>query len=207
VSTSDLFPESLEPEKFGFNALPLVAACSFALRLDEETLDRIVEQQCEQCARIGLPASKWRPRPLLHSTIAEWGAGKRLRAPLDAALHDAKARFHHSVFDAALVQTARFNGQNGEFALVLESDAATARRVNELRNALADAQRPAGLIAKRSEIRPHVTLGYGLRIPDETVQIPPIRFRARHVDLIISQPGTGTHHLLDRWELKDVCGL
>lgn len=200
---TDLFPESLQPEALGFRAVTLMAACFFALYPDDASCDRIAEQQREQCRRLGLHAHKWRSPELFHVSIAQWGATKRLRQPLDDALKKAKERFHHPAFDVTLVATARLNGQNGEFAFVLEADSETARNVHSLRHALADAEAGSGLVAARGAIRPHVTIGYGRDIPDEAVPIAPIRFRARRIEMAVSELGTGTHHHLDRWALHE----
>ena len=199
----DLFPESLQPEALGFGAVRLVAACFFALYPDDAARERIAEQQLEHCRRLGLHPRRWRPPELFHVSIAEWGNVKRLHEPLDDALRNAERHFSHPPIDVTLVSTARFSAQNGEFALVLEADAETARQVRSLRNALADAQSHSGLVAARGAIRPHVTIAYGRHVPDETVPIPPIRFRTTTVAMIVSPPGATKHHHLDRWNLQE----
>jgi hypothetical protein len=126
-----------------------------------------------------------------------------LRCPLEDALRIAKERFNHPAFDVSLTSSTRFSAQRDGFALVLEADARTAWHVRSLRNDLADAQLHAGLVAARGSIRPHATLAYASHIPDQRVSMPPIVFRARSVHLVISQPGTRTHHLLDSWDMPE----
>jgi 2'-5' RNA ligase len=199
----DLFPESLQPEAIGFGAVRLVAACFFALYPDDAAREQIAGLQRERCRRLGLHPRKWRPPELLHVSIAEWGDARRLHMPLDDALRNAKEHFFHPPIDVTLVSTARLSAQNGEFAFVFEADAETARQARSLRNALADAQSHSGLVAERGAIRPHVTVAYGRHIPHEVVPIPPIRFRAMTVEMIISRPGAREQHHLDHWNLQE----
>ena len=197
----DLFPDTLKPEQLGPAALRPVANCFFAIRPDDAACARIVEAQREHCQRIGLAEQRWRPPGLFHLTIAEWGAGKRLREPLEAALRRAKQHFRYPAFDISLVSTARLSGGLDTFAFVLEADAATTEHASGLRIALADAQEPVGLVAVRGAFRPHVTIAYAPHLRDEAVPIQPIRFRASCVEMIVSIRGTRTHLVEDRWEL------
>ena len=199
----DLFPESLQPEALGFSVVTLMASCFFALYPDETAREQIAEQQREQCKRIGLSVRKWRPPELFHLSVAQWGKTRRILEPLDRALRNAKARFRYPAFDVTLASTARLSAQDDEFAFVLEADATTVREALGLRGALADAQVQAGLIATRGIFCPHVTVAYGRHVPDEAVQIPPIRFRAKRIAMVVSQPGARTHHHLDHWNLDE----
>jgi hypothetical protein len=76
----------------------------------------------------------------------------------------------------------------------------TTARVHDLRRALADAQRPFGLVGERSATVPHLALGYGKRSLDRKNSIPPLRFRAREVCLVIST-GQSEHLCVARWPL------
>jgi 2'-5' RNA ligase len=199
----DLFPESLQPEALGFGAIPLVAACFFALYPDEAARDLISEQQRKHCRRLGLDHSTWRSPELFHLSIARWGAAKKIHRPLDDALKSARTRFFHTPINVELVSTARLSAQDGEYAFVFEASAETAKQMRSLRDSLAAAQLHSGLVAPRGAIRPHVTLAYSRHVPDEVVQIPPIRFRAMSVEMIASQRGAGMHHHLDQWSLHE----
>jgi 2'-5' RNA ligase len=200
----DLFPQLLLPEALGFQALTLMAPAFFAIRPDEIASAKITERQPELCERAGLKPSASRPASLFHISIAPWGSGKRLCQPYEAALDKAKEQFSFPAFDVTLTCVTRFNAGDGQWALVLEADAETAGYVHALRKALADTQQLQGLSAPRGAFRPHVTIAYGRDIPDETLPIEPIRFRAKHVEMIVSNWGKGEHIHLDRWELQEV---
>jgi 2'-5' RNA ligase len=200
----DLFPNSLSPDSLGFHGVALTMPHFFALYPDDIARTRIVERQRELCERIGLKRSAWRPRRVFHITIAEWGEGKRLREPYEIALQKSMERFSFPAFDVALIATARFNAGAGGWAFVLEGDAATARHAHGLRNALADAQQSQGLSAPRSVFRPHLTIAHGANIPEEPLPIEPIRFRARHIEMVVSNFGKSEHIHLDRWKLHAV---
>ncbi len=86
-------------------------------------------------------------------------------------------------------------------ALVALADASSAKNVNGLRKALADAQKPLGLSASRGAITPHLTLGYGDDMPDGVRLIQPISFRVEAVDLVVSLVGYSQHQLVARWML------
>jgi 2'-5' RNA ligase len=155
---ADLFPESLRPEAIGFQVLTVLAPHFFALYPDDEAESRlrVVLSELEHMH----PGNRWNRRPpgIPHLTIAEWGKPRGIHEPYEEALLKAKGRFFCPAFDVTFVNTASF--ANGT-ALVLEVDAASADACHRLRIALADAQRPFGLIGARARFKPHLTLAYG----------------------------------------------
>ena len=82
------------------------------------------------------------------------------------------------------------------------ADEAGRRRVDELRIALADAQRWAGLMGSRGHQVAHLTLGYGDKLPEECRPIPSFRFHVGAVDLVVGNTGRSEHLRLDRWQLR-----
>jgi 2'-5' RNA ligase len=182
-----------------------MAPCFFAIYPDKQAREEIIRQQQDLCKRIGLPESQQRPARVFHLTVAPWGAARRLREPLEAALQRAASYFHFPAFDVVLATATRFSGRGGEHALVLEGDAETTLQMLALRIALAVAQKQVGLVATRQAFRPHLTLAYGRDLPDEAFSISPIRFRAQSVDMVISEYGSAKHHPIDRWRLDEIC--
>lgn len=195
----DLFPDTLQPAEIGIAGLPAFIPRFFALYPDAEELPDIVERQLMLCREIA-PSGRITARPawMLHVTIALCGTPRRLRYSMEEALHRAQEAFRLSAFDVVLDSLASF-GSDGT-ALVAVADTHTTDRVHGLRRALADAQRPFGLVSERSMAVPHLTLGYGKRPLDGRLTIPPIRFRAKEVCLVVST-GQSEHQCLARWPL------
>jgi 2'-5' RNA ligase len=196
---ADLFPDTLQPEAIGFGAVRQAAPCFFAIYPDEVDLPRIVEEQLRLCRRLRAPRVVPRPPEILHVSVAECGVPRRLREPLEIALRRAGKRFSYPAFELTLEATGCFGADN---AFVAIADEASSQWVNGLRNALADAQEPFGLTCKRGSAISHLTLGYSAQLPAKRVPIPPIRFRVKAVDLVISHKGHTKHSHLDRWELQ-----
>ena len=169
----DLFPESLDPEALRDDILPYLRPVFFALYPADEDRSRIAEWQKRHCASPS-SAITLRPVELLHVSVAICGRPGRKRQSLRDALREAARHFSFQLFDLTFESTARFS-QDGR-AFVAIADEASQRRVNELRIALADAQRWAGLLGSRSHQVAHLTLGYGDDLPEDRRLISPFRF-------------------------------
>lgn len=197
----DLFPEALHPEALRDDILPYLRPVFFAVYPADEDRPRIAEWQQRLCA--GLPSAiALRPIELLHVSVAACGRPGRKRQSLRDALREAARHFSFQPFDLTLETTTRF-GQDGR-AFVAIADESSQRRVDELRIALADAQRWAGLLGSRGNHIAHLTLGYGDGLPEERRSIRPFRFHVGAVDLVMSNTGRSEHVRLDRWVLR--CG-
>jgi 2'-5' RNA ligase len=196
---ADLFPDTLQSGGGGIAGLPASTPRFFALYPDAEELPEIVERQLNLCREAVPPGSiTARPAWMLHVSVALCGTPRRLRYPMEDALHRAREAFRFPAFDVVLDATAGF-GSDGT-ALVAVADTGTTDRVHDLRRALAAAQQPFGLMGERSATVPHLTLGYGKRPRDHGHAIPPIRFRAREVCLVVST-GHSEHRCVARWPL------
>lgn len=148
----------------------------------------------------GLPSAIIRrPAELLHVSVAACGRPGRRRQSLRDALREAARHFSFEPFDLTFEATARFSQDNRAFVAI--ADEASQRRVDELRIALADAQRWAGLLGCRGNQVAHLTLGYGDKLPEVPRSIPPFRFHVDAVDLVMSNTGRSEHVRLDRWLL------
>lgn len=194
----DLFPELLHPEALQDDLLPFLHPVFFAIHPADEDRLRIAEWQKRLCAGVS-PLITLRPIELLHVSVAECGKPRQKRKPLLDALREAVRHFSFQPFDLTFDTTARF-GQDGH-AFVAIADATSQQRVNELRVALADAQRWAGLLGSRGNHVAHLTLGYGDKLPEERRPIPPLRFHVGAVCLVESKTGQSEHVRLDRWVL------
>lgn len=195
----DLFPDSLHSEALRDDIRPYLRLVFFAIYPADEDRLRIAELQKRLCA--GLPfAVIRRPARLLHVSVAACGRPSRKRQSLRDALREAARHFSFEPFDLTFDTTARF-GQDGR-AFVAIADEASQRRINELRIALADAQRWAGLLGSRANHVAHLTLGYGDKLPDTRQPIAPFGFRVSAVDLVESKTGQSKHVRLDRWPLR-----
>ena len=195
----DLFPELLHSEALQDDIPSHLHQAFFAIYPADEDRPRVAVWQKQLC--VGL-SSAITPRPvrLLHVSVAVWGRPDRKRQSLRDALQEAARHFSFQPFDLTFEATARFS-QDGR-AFVAIADEASQRRVNELRIALADAQRWAGLSGSRGKHVAHLTLGYGDGLPEERRSIPPFRFHVGAVDLVKSNIGQSEHVLLDRWLLR-----
>lgn len=151
------------------------------------------------CARISSPAIRPRPVALLHVSVAVCGRPDRKRQPLQDALRDASRHFSFAPFDVTFAATTRFGGDGRAFVAI--ADEASQQRIDELRIALADAQRWTGLSGSRGHQIAHLTLGYGDNLPEDRRPIPPFRFHVGAVDLVMSNTGHAEHIRLDRWSL------
>ena len=114
-------------------------------------------------------------------------------------MREAARHFSFQPFDLTFEATARFGQDNRAFVAI--ADESSQRRVDELRMALADAQRWAGLSGSRGSHAAHLTLGYG-DLPEERRPIPPFRFHVGAVNLVMSDTGRSEHVRLDRWLLR-----
>lgn len=197
----DLFPESLHPEALRDDILPYLRPVFFAIYPADEDRPRIAEWQQRLGAGLS-PAISLRPVELLHVSVAACGRPGSKRQSLRDALREAARHFSFQPFDLTF-ETARRFGQDNR-AFVANADEAGRRRVNQLRNALADAQRWAGLMGPRGNQVAHLTLGYGDNLPEGHRSIPPFRFHVGAVDLVMSDTGRSEHIRLDRWALR--CG-
>lgn len=195
----DLFPDSFHSEALRDDILPYLHPVFFAIYPADEDRLRIAEWQKQLC--FGLrSAIALRPLELLHVSVAECGKPKQKRKPLLDALQEVAGHFSFQPFDLTFETTARF-GQDGR-AFVAIADEASQQRFNELRIALADAQRWAGLLGSRGNHVAHLTLGYGDMLPEERRSIPPFRFHVGAVDLVESKTGQSEHVQRDRWLLR-----
>ena len=195
----DLFPESFQPEALQDDILPYLRPVFFALYPAEEDRPRIAAWQKRLCAGLS-PAITQRPVELLHVSVAACGHPGRKRQSLREALRDAAQHFSFQPFDLTFEATARFSRDGRAFVAI--ADEASQRRVNELRTALADAQRWVGLLGSRGNQVAHLTLGYGDKLPEERRSIPPFRLHVDAVDLVMSDTGRSEHIPRDRWSLR-----
>lgn len=194
----DLFPESLHPEALRDDILPHLRPVFFAIYPADEDRSRIAEWQKRLCAGLSSPVTL-RPVELLHVSVAACGRPSRKRQSLQDTLREAARHFSFRPFDLTFEATASFSQDNRAFVAI--ADEASQRRVNELRIALADAQRWAGLLGSRGNHVAHLTLGYGDDLPEERRSIAPFRFHVAAVDLVMSNTGHSEHVRLDRWLL------
>jgi RNA 2',3'-cyclic 3'-phosphodiesterase len=196
---NDLFPASLTPEAIGFDAIRLVGPTFFAIYPSAQDLPRIVEWQNRIFRQLGLSDVHPRPREILHLSVAECGRSKQQRPPLDVALKAAAERFSYPSFELTLEAIVCFGANR---ALVAVADTAGTRDVHGLRLALADAQKPFGLVGSREMGTPHLTLGYSDTLSTERQQVDPISFRVEAVDLVLSNVGHTEHLHQARWPLS-----
>jgi 2'-5' RNA ligase len=196
---NDLFPGAPQRSDVGVAGLAASVASFFALYPDAKELPEIVERQLKLCRELapsgGIVA---RPSWMLHVSVALCGAPRRLRCSVEEALRRAREALDFPAFDAVLDSTACFGGDGTAFVAVADTN--TTAMVHGLRRALADAQRPLGLVGERSETVPHLTLGYGKRLLDRKQAIRPVRFRAREVCLMTSTRHS-EHRCVARWPL------
>jgi len=195
----DLFPASLAPDAVGFDAVRSIAPTFFAIYPSAQDLPRMVEWRKSIFRQLGLSGVIPRPSEILHVSVAECGKSKQQRQPLDVALKLAAERFSYPSFELTLQASARFGSDDR--ALVVVSDAAGMRDVHGLRLALADAQKPFGLVGLRGMSEPHMTLGYGDNLPVERQALEPISFRVEAVDLVVSNFGHSEYLHMGRWLL------
>ena len=195
----DLFPDTLQPGEVGIAGLPAFIPRFFALYPGAEELPGIVKRQLRLCRELA-PSGGIVPRParMLHVSVALCGAPRRLRYPVEEALRRAQEAFCFPAFDVVLDSVACFGSDGTAFVAV--ADTKTMALVHDLRRALADAQRPFGLVGERSATVPHLTLGYGKRPLDRRDAIEPLRLRATEVCLAIST-GHSEHKCVARWPL------
>lgn len=195
----DLFPGTLQPSEVGIAGIPAFIPRFFALYPDAEELPEVVERQLRLCRELA-PSGSITPRPswMLHVSVALCGTPRRLRYSMEEALRRAQEAFCFPAFDMVLDSIACFGSDSTAFVAV--ADAHTTELVHDLRRALADAQRPFGLVGERSATVPHLTLGYSKRPLDQRHAIPPIRLRAKEVCLVIST-GHSEHLCRARWAL------
>jgi len=196
---ADLFPDTLQPSGVGIAGLPASVPRFFALYPGAEELPEVVERQLRLCREFA-PSGGIVPRParMLHVSVALCGAPRRLRYSMEEALRRAQEAFCFPAFDMVLDSVACFGSEGTAFVAV--ADTKTKARVHDLRRALADAQRPFGLVGERSATVPHLTLGYTKRPLDQRDAIEPIRLRATEVCLVIST-GHSEHECVARWPL------
>jgi 2'-5' RNA ligase len=194
----DLFPDSRLSQGLGFDAAPLLWPLFFALYPKDEDLPHVVSWQRCLCHRYQ-PALYLRSPELLHVSVEEWGMRGRRRQPLRDAIALAEQYFAYPSFEIAFAAIASF-GAGGQ-ALVAIADGAGSRSVDGLRIALADAQRYAGIEARRGHKQAHLTLGYSNKLSVESGAIEPFGFKVAAVDLVLSNRGHGEHMHLTRWLL------
>lgn len=195
----DLFPDSFQSEALQDDILPYLRPVFFAIYPADEDRSRMDEWQKRLCGGLS-PAITLRSVELLHVSVAVCGRPARKRQSLRDALREAARHFSFQPFDLTFETAARF-GQDGR-AFVAIADEASQRRINELRIALADAQRWVGLFGSRANHVAHLTVGYGDKLPDTRQPIVPFGFRVGAVDLVESKTGASKHVRLDRWSLR-----
>ena len=195
----DLFPESLSPEALRHDILPYLRPIFFAIYPADEDMWRFAEWQKRLCANLPSPIAR-RPVELLHVSVAACGRPDRKRQSLQDALQEAARHFSFESFDLTFEAITRFGEDNRAFVAI--ADEASQQRLNELRIALADAQRWAGLSGSRGKHVAHLTLGYGDNLPEGRRSIAPFRFHVGAVDLVMSDTGQSEHIPLDRWLLR-----
>lgn len=196
----DLFPESLEPDAIGFSAIREVMPVFFAIYPSANDLARLLPWRQRICRHRDVPSLVLRPDEILHVSVAEAGVPRWLREPLESALRRAAERFSYPPFEITLDTCAGGFGRDRR-AFVALADTRSTNSVNGLRVALADAQNPDGLFARRGAGTPRITLGYGDGLPDERRSIEPISFQVEAVDLVASNVGKSEHLHLARWKL------
>ena len=201
---ADLFPHTLQPSEVGIAGIPASVPRFFALYPDAEELPEVVERQLRLCREFA-PSGGIVPRParMLHVSVALCGVPRRLRHSMEEALCRAQEAFCFPAVDVVLDSVACFGSEGTAFVAV--ADTKTKARVHDLRRALADAQRPFGLVGERSATVPHLTLGYTKRPLDQRDAIEPIRLRATEVRLVIST-GHSEHECVARWPLGGTRG-
>ncbi|MGX5732508.1 2'-5' RNA ligase family protein [Pseudoxanthomonas beigongshangi] len=200
----DLFPETLSPCAIGLAGARLVAPVFFCIYPEVEAIPAILETRRHFVRQLAISSFSPRPTELLHVSIAACGRPVRLRQPLQDALKETARKFSFASFTMTFHRLARF-GRNGS-ALVIVADEETRRMVHRLRRALADVQQAYGLKAERTPSDPHVTLGYSAHLPDVSIAIPPLSFRAQVVELVVSNQGYSEHLVLARWPLVGDAG-
>lgn len=200
----DLFPDTLQPAEVGIAGIPAFIPRFFALYPDVEELREIAERQLRLCHELA-PSGSIIPRPswMLHVSVALCGTPRRLRYSMEEALRRAQEAFCFPTFDVVLDSVTCF-GRDGT-AFVAIADTRTTELIHDLRRALADAQRPFGLVGERGTTVPHLTLGYSKRPLDQRDAIQPIRLRAKEVCLVIST-GRSEHLCCARWPLGGTRG-
>lgn len=196
----DLFPETRQPEALGADLIPHTWPTFFAIYPNERDLLRVVDWQRGIRNRSAVRIAP-RPSELLHVSVAECGRAKRKRQPLRATLAEAARHFVFPAFDIVFDAIARF-GKDGR-ACVAIADAASQRLINDLRIALADAQRHAGLFVARGNQDAHLTLGYGDGLSQDRLPIVPFGFRVTAVELVASEAGKSRHEHLECWRLAE----
>jgi RNA 2',3'-cyclic 3'-phosphodiesterase len=196
----DLFPETWREEALRAELVPYAWPTFFAVYPVGQDLPRVAAWQGTLCREHGSSIVP-RPQELLHVSIVECGRPKRKRQPLPEALAEAARHFSFAAFDLVFGSIARF-GRDGR-ALAAIADAASQQKIRDLRVAIADAQRHAGLFVSRSAVEAHLTLGYGDGLPQERRSIPPFGFRVTAVELVASETGKSRHRQLQRWPLEE----
>jgi 2'-5' RNA ligase len=196
---ADLFPDTLQPSEVGVAGIPASVPRFFALYPDAEELPEVVERQLRLCRELASPGGIIpRPARMLHVSVALCGVPRRLRYSMEEALRRAQEAFCFPAFDVVLDSVACFGSEGTAFVAVADTN--TKARVHDVRRALADAQRPFGLVGDRSATVPHLTLGYTKRPLDQRDAIEPIRLRATEVRLVTST-GHSEHECVARWPL------
>jgi 2'-5' RNA ligase len=199
VVVNDLFPASLQPQTLGFDAVPRAVPVFFAIYPSADELPRVAAWQRRVCQMLAAPGFTLRPSELLHVSVAACGVPRQQREPLARALQLASQRFAHPPFELTMETVTRFGAEGRAFVAV--ADKAGTRAVQDLRIALADAQKSVGLTSSRAMSQAHLTLGYGDGLPDGSLPVEPMRFRVGAVDLVASHVGESKHTHLGRWRL------
>ncbi|HJR14464.1 MAG TPA: 2'-5' RNA ligase family protein [Rhodanobacteraceae bacterium] len=194
----DLFPETWLPESLGADAIPCLWVTFFAIYPATRDLPRVVDWQRRICSQEAAAVDTRLPE-ILHVSVAECGKPKQRRQPLPNALAEAAHHFSFPAFELVFDSVARF-GREGQ-ACVAIADAESQEKFADLRIALANAQRHAGIFVSRAKCEAHLTLGYGNRSPMERRSIEPFGFRVAAIEYVASEQGKSHHEHLVRWAL------
>jgi hypothetical protein len=125
-SAADLFPDVLQLEAFGFGAVRQAAPCFFAIHEQEAELPCILEEQLRLCRTPESVRVVPRPPRILHVSVAECDAPRRLREPLETTLRRAKQRFSRPAFELAQEATGGFGAKQDAFVAI--ADVRSSRR-------------------------------------------------------------------------------
>ena len=138
-----------------------------------------------------------------HLTICPMGRPLRPLPSLEGALLAAAGAVRACAFDITLDSAMRFSVSDGRFPFVLCADSASTVSALKLRQAIAEAQRRAGLaVTGVSSYLPHVTLLHGHAVDAIQESIVPIRWAVHEFALVRCFFGQGRQEVVERWSLE-----
>ena len=138
-----------------------------------------------------------------HLAICPMGRPARPLPSLEGALLAAAGAVHAGAFDIALDSAMRFSVSDGRFPFVLCADSASTASALKLRQAIAEAQRCAGLVVSGvSSYLPHIALLHGHAVDAIQESIVPIRWTASEFVLVRCFFGQARQEVVARWPLE-----